>query len=742
MAASSTLRKIARAVVKDYVFSHRFPRLYRKAVKNNPVDERKVLFVEGKMGVISDSFVYMMEHIRDNYDYDIEFIALEQTFVGFRAYEANCEALIQKLATAHYVFLNDASDIVSCVPLRPETKVVQLWHACGAFKKWGMSTAELKFGGTKRELQKHPFYRNLSLVTVSSPEVEWAYREAMDLEQQPEVVQPLGVSRTDVFFDEAFLNEARLDVDAAYPGISSKKVILYAPTFRGRVREATGPDAMDLRSMRDAFQDDYVLLIKHHPFVKHPPEIPEDCKQFAFYANQISIDRLMAAADICITDYSSIVFEYSLMNRPIVFFAYDIEDYNDWRGFYYDYDELTPGPVVGTTEELIRTIDGIEETYDYGKLSAFREKFMSGCDGHATQRIFESVFDGYEKHEKAPLVDRMKLVSGEHGCDLSFVIPAHNAGDTVGRAIDSVIAQDYPLDRMEIIVVDDGSDDDTWTVLERYERDYPGVVKPIRLPEPSGSPSKPRNVALDNAIGTYVFCLDADDWLGDEAVPRMLKHALDWDSDLMLVKLRGEGGRDVPKSMFMRFNEVSVDKYRSKVMWSFGPYKLYRRNLVQDIRFPYCMPEDIGFVLRAYVNANRVSVASDYSYYHLTCDSSAGNISEKTWEDTDVNLMAYEDIFSYIAENVPDSERDWTLMRRLFNRDIDASLHTIASEDDDIARAHLTRLQEIVAPFYREDAYRTLPAEKREILDAAFGPEASLERVRAVHATVSETAAS
>lgn len=70
-------------------------------------------------------------------------------------------------------FLNDASNVVSCLPLREGTTVVQLWHGCGAFKKWGMSTADLIFGGSRDEILRHPFYKNLSLVTVSSPEVVW-----------------------------------------------------------------------------------------------------------------------------------------------------------------------------------------------------------------------------------------------------------------------------------------------------------------------------------------------------------------------------------------------------------------------------------------------------------------------------------------------------------------------------------------------------------------------------------------
>ena len=106
----------------------------------------------------------------------------------------------------------------------------------------------------------------------------------------------------------------------------------------------------------------------------------------------VSIDDLLCTADACISDYSSIVFEYSLFGRPMVFFAYDLSDYDDWRGFYYSYDEFTPGPVFNTSEEVLDYLVHLDERFDPAKVAAFREKFMCACDGHATDRIMKVVF--------------------------------------------------------------------------------------------------------------------------------------------------------------------------------------------------------------------------------------------------------------------------------------------------------------------------------------------------------------
>jgi len=385
--ARGALRQLASDVAKDVTMFGIYPHAYNRAAKA-PVDPRKVLFIEGKLGPMPDAFQLIWDRLSADARYDARYITLDLNDVSLPRYIANCRAMVKELATARYAFLCDARNIVSCVKLRPETKIAQLWHACGAFKKWGMSTGDKRFGATGSQIERHPYYRNLALVTVSAPEVAWAYREAMMLEDTPDIVKALGVSRTDVFFDEAFLERARKAVRDAVPGIAGRKVILYAPTFRGHVLQAKSPDDLDLALMKRELGDEYALLVKHHPYVKHPTPIPSSCADFAFTVD-MPIDQLLVAADVCVSDYSSLVFEYSLFERPMAFFAPDRADYDDWRGFYYDYDELTPGPVFEQTAPLAAWIRGLAGGFDPSEVRAFRQKFMSACDGHATDRILE-----------------------------------------------------------------------------------------------------------------------------------------------------------------------------------------------------------------------------------------------------------------------------------------------------------------------------------------------------------------
>lgn len=713
MTVKKKILKIAKRIVRSLMLSALFPAIYAWNSRA-ALDTDKVVFVEVRETRLSDSFKVIHDQLYFHYDFDIDVVFLRESRVRFLQYIKNCIGMIRTISTSKYIFLNDASDVVSCLPLREESRVYQLWHACGAFKKWGMSTADLKFGKTRRQQLAHPYYRNLSLVTISSPDVAWAYIEAMNLEGNPSIVKPLGVSRTDVYFQPSFLNMARTLVEEAVPEALGKRIILYAPTFRGRVASAEAPDQLDFVALRDAFKDDYVLLIKNHPFVKEKQAIPDGCEEFAFdVSRSLPINTLLAAADVCISDYSSLMFEFSLLGRPMSFFAYDKDHYDDWRGFYYDYEKLVPGPVITSNEQVIAWLQNAEETFDSKAMQTFREKFMRSCDGHATERIMQEVFGGeLDTHRRSLGVS----LSQDDELDLSIVIPAHNAMPRLSDCLQSLVRQTYDMTRVEVVFVDDGSSDDTFEEAEKFETVLPNM-KLLRLPQASGSPSAPRNLGLAHARGKYVFFLDADDWLGEEAVLRMLCHAEKWHSDILLVKLVGENGRVVPHSMF-RENGASVDKFHSKVMWSFAPLKLFRRSLINDLRFPDFMPEDISFVLRAYCRAHVISVAADYPYYFATMDEGE-HASESTWDDVESNLRAYQDIFEYVRTHVPEPDRDEVLMRRLFKRDIYMStVKAAAMGDRRYAESKLEELRELCSPFYRPEVFEALDEPTRRVLDA------------------------
>lgn len=395
-AIRSAIKRAASFFGRFLIFRVLYPLWYRLHALR-PMQAKKVLFVEVRRETLSNSFALLYDAFcaLPGFDASVFYLRIDTP----RAFDRLRRGLtlVAIAARTRYIFLNEACKEVNLLPLRRGTRLVQVFHACGAFKHFGRSTADTLFGDSGRMMDYFPGYNRASLVTVSSPEVIWAYAEAMDMQAIPERIVATGVSRTDVFFDAAFVAAAVDRVRRQAPQAGGKKILLYAPTFRGDVKRCTAPDALDIEAMARALSSEYVLLVKQHPLVRQRPPIPAAASGFAVDVSDLcAIDDLLCAADLCITDYSSLIFEYSLFERPMIFFAYDMETYVQWRDFYYPLPEIAPGPILSTTQAVIDAIERAGAWFDAAQLRAFRQRFMSACDGQATGRIVSLVLGGEE----------------------------------------------------------------------------------------------------------------------------------------------------------------------------------------------------------------------------------------------------------------------------------------------------------------------------------------------------------
>ncbi|MER5716545.1 glycosyltransferase family A protein [Streptomyces sp. NPDC002132] len=207
-----------------------------------------------------------------------------------------------------------------------------------------------------------------------------------------------------------------------------------------------------------------------------------------------------------------------------------------------------------------------------------------------------------------------------------MIIPVHNAMPYLERTLASVAGQTIGLEALEIIAVNDGSTDDSGAVLEAWAAGKP--VKVIHQ-EASGGPSRPRNVGLDHATGTYVFFVDADDALGPEALERLVALAEKNSSDVVLAKLIGVGRR-VPRQVFAKTVD-KADLSKGDVYYTLMPFKLFRRSMLEEheLRFPEHMriSEDQHFVARAYLHSEVISILGDYDCYYVVQRGDEGNIT-------------------------------------------------------------------------------------------------------------------
>ncbi|WP_151524930.1 CDP-glycerol glycerophosphotransferase family protein [Serinicoccus kebangsaanensis] len=174
-----------------------------------------------------------------------------------------------------------------------------------------------------------------------------------------------------------------------------QKAVLYAPTWRDN---AAGMVVfLDLEQLTTELGDDYVILVRGHSrTVGHGRSV--DLPGVVDVTTYPSITELFLAADAMVTDYSSVMFDYSVTRRPMVFYVPDLDEYrDDVRGVYFDLEQEAPGPVVSTQEQVVSALRGMGEDQDaqYAERYArWVERFNHLDDGHSAERVVRRLFDG------------------------------------------------------------------------------------------------------------------------------------------------------------------------------------------------------------------------------------------------------------------------------------------------------------------------------------------------------------
>ncbi len=372
------LNKNAEERVKKYFLP--FYRLF-------PVQKNKIVFASSTKGKMSANFSAILNELKKekNFDYKIK------KFLGLSGEFTRNLSRYFHLATAGTIILESYYRPLYGVKLNPKTKVLQIWHACGALKKFGFSALEKNDSNpVEFETAAHGFYTH---IITSSYETGKCYAEAFGVPMDK--IYPIGVPRTDIFFSDNKMDKIKREIISRYPTLAGKKNILYAPTFRGNPserRKFTLP--FDL-AIIDELPPDYNIIIKLHPVVTiQSISVPDEYKdRIIFLPSSEDVNSWMVFADVLITDYSSLIFEYSFLDKPIVFYAPDLDSYFDERGFYFEYQEYTYGKIAQNEKELISCIIYSEEDYQafQFKKAAFKEKFVSSCIGSSAHNIIRLI---------------------------------------------------------------------------------------------------------------------------------------------------------------------------------------------------------------------------------------------------------------------------------------------------------------------------------------------------------------
>ena len=251
--------------------------------------------------------------------------------------------------------------------------------------------------------------------------------------------------------------------------------------------------------------------------------------------------------------------------------------------------------------------------------------------------------------------------------DVTVVVAVYNTMPYLVECLDSLVSQSIGASRLEVVAVDDGSTDESGKVLDEYAANHPDVFRVIHQ-ENSGGPASPSNKALDVATGRYVYFLGSDDYLGQEALERMVAFADEHGSDVVIGKMVGVNGRGVHQGMYKDGNIVDLDPYGPRLRWAIANTKLFRREHVEGLglRYREDMPfgSDQPYTLTACVHAKRISVLADYTCYYAVQREDRSNISYRTpYEDRVWNIGQ---MMQTVADLVPPGPARDTILTRHF----------------------------------------------------------------------------
>lgn len=274
---------------------------------------------------------------------------------------------------------------------------VNLWCSGGAMVVMLWHGSPLKTIGWDAEIQDAPrlvraanryISRQIDCLTVTAEALIEPFASGLRID--PERIVVTGYPRNDVLFE--VIPGADIGSDTAvYEEVSrlaeTHTIWLYLPTFRPTDTRAS--EQLDFDELESFLEEaDAYLLLKLHPNERLDGH-GADYSRILSIPEQSDVYPLLPYTDGLITDYSSIYFDYLLLDKPIVFYAYDLERYRSERGFYFEYESVTPGPVVTDFDELVNQL---ERTLDHDEFADQRRRMRERFCQPSTTNWSETVY--------------------------------------------------------------------------------------------------------------------------------------------------------------------------------------------------------------------------------------------------------------------------------------------------------------------------------------------------------------
>ncbi|MFC9508877.1 CDP-glycerol glycerophosphotransferase family protein [Streptomyces sp. NPDC057002] len=311
---------------------------------------------------------------------------------GVRLVRRGSWKYVSTLARAAYWV--DTHGFPSSYGKRPETRYLQTWHG-QALKHMGFDVPALRFATPERHQQHRDMVARWDALVSPSAEFESTVVRANEFTGR---LLTCGLPRNDVLVRwnepaqraRAATARTRLMVP---PG---RRVLLYAPTFRDGPGEAGRSVRVDLAELVERLGAAWTVVVRPHYYERFtvPPELGHAVRDGRSFCD---INDLLLASDALVTDYSSVMFDYANLGRPILLFTDDHEEYGgSLRGMYYHLPDIAPGPLLTTTGELaeaLQDLDGVQGEWA-ARYARFQQRFNPYATGQATKAVVDAFFEG------------------------------------------------------------------------------------------------------------------------------------------------------------------------------------------------------------------------------------------------------------------------------------------------------------------------------------------------------------
>jgi len=414
--------------------------------------ENKIAFISRQSETPSTDFRYLINEIKTNYpQYQVVVLCkmIPSSFGGKIKYAGEMFRQMKALATSKVVVLDGYCILASMLKHKKNLKIIQIWHALGAFKKFGKSVLDKEGGKSSKTASAFKMHNNYSYIAASGDECVPFFAQAFG--QPVSKFIPIGIPRMDYLTDPQENERVRGNVLRKYPQLANgRKNILYAPTFRDTQQDKDALANATEELVNKVNYSDFNLIVKHHVVDSNKEQIYTDSRMNKAEGENFTAMDFMCVADYVVTDYSSVIYEALLKDLPIYIYCFDSDKYIDERGFYIDFWTDIPAlyskNAKGICDFIASGMRANSEKEENFKKAYVNKRFSSITAeyGKLIDELARGVYDGRYNYgilkDDAPSEDDEKPKTAQETAE------SESDNETSNSSSDAVIAEDIQTD--------------------------------------------------------------------------------------------------------------------------------------------------------------------------------------------------------------------------------------------------------------------------------------------------------